>query len=589
MPTSSRLLVGLVRKEVLSIQADPRSPERGQYSFLQDIVKHVAYETLSKKERKAKHLAAAEFLSSVWSAEEDEIVEVVAAHYLDAYAAAPEDADAEEIRSKAREMLVRAAERAASLAANSEAQRAYERAIELTDDPILQAELHERAGLMARAGARSDDSAVHFERAIELFETASATHPAARVSARLAEIMWDRGRLEQGLESMNQAFEVLSAEEPDEDLAALAAQLGRFMFFAGQTDRALQRIETALDIAEGLSLPETLSQGLNTKAILLNTRGRRKEALALLRYALDVAIEHDKPSAALRAYYNLADMLAHADRYEESSAAIRDGLTLARRVGNRYWETFFVGQYYPLFCLGDWDGALATAAELPEETWTDARGAFLAQVSWLVAIQVHRGQVLEGARIVSSFAELEASADVQERASYACGKARLLLAQGNAAEALPVAEEALAARDEMGITHEAVKEALVIAVESALALDESARAAELLGLAEKLPPGLYPQSLRAHSSRFRALLSARENDSKRIDDLFKGAGGLFRELATPFYLGVTEFEYGEWLVAQGRAGEAEPLLAEAREIFERLEAKPWLERVDAAAPLVATP
>ena len=51
------LLVALVRKEILSIQADPRSPERGQYSFLQDIVKHVAYETISKKERKTKHLA----------------------------------------------------------------------------------------------------------------------------------------------------------------------------------------------------------------------------------------------------------------------------------------------------------------------------------------------------------------------------------------------------------------------------------------------------------------------------------------------------------------------------------------------------
>jgi hypothetical protein len=37
------LLSSLVRKEVLSIQADPRSPERGQYGFLQDLVRRVAY------------------------------------------------------------------------------------------------------------------------------------------------------------------------------------------------------------------------------------------------------------------------------------------------------------------------------------------------------------------------------------------------------------------------------------------------------------------------------------------------------------------------------------------------------------------
>ena len=56
------ILASLLRKEVLSVQADPLSPERGQYAFLQDIVKRVAYETISRKERKAKHLATAEFL-----------------------------------------------------------------------------------------------------------------------------------------------------------------------------------------------------------------------------------------------------------------------------------------------------------------------------------------------------------------------------------------------------------------------------------------------------------------------------------------------------------------------------------------------
>src|SRR5207245_1671304 len=61
-PQLKPLLAGLVRKEVLSIQADPRSPEHGQYGFLQDLVRRVAYETLSKRERKARHLAAAAYL-----------------------------------------------------------------------------------------------------------------------------------------------------------------------------------------------------------------------------------------------------------------------------------------------------------------------------------------------------------------------------------------------------------------------------------------------------------------------------------------------------------------------------------------------
>jgi class 3 adenylate cyclase/tetratricopeptide (TPR) repeat protein/ribosomal protein L40E len=301
------LLGTLVRKEMLSIQADPYSPERGRYSFLQDLVRRVAYETISKRERKTMHLAAAEFLLPLSRSEEDEAIQVVASHYLDAYAAAPDDPDAEAIRSKAREALVRAAERAASLAANAEAQRGFERAIELTDEPPVEAELHERAGMAAAIGARADEASAHFERSIARFEAEGAAHPAARVSARLAEILWDRGRIEDGLQSMERSLTVLLEEEPDEDVAALAAQVGRFRLFAGDRELASQGIETALALAEALSLPEVLSQALNTKSILLLTQGRRDEGSVLLRHALEVALEHDKPSAALRAFYNLAD------------------------------------------------------------------------------------------------------------------------------------------------------------------------------------------------------------------------------------------------------------------------------------------
>ena len=113
------LLGSLVRKEILTVQADPLSPERGQYAFLGDLVRFVAYETLSKKERKARHLAVAAYLESAF--DEEDVVEVVASHYLQAYEAAPDAADAPEIRMRAGETLSRAGERAASLAAAGEA------------------------------------------------------------------------------------------------------------------------------------------------------------------------------------------------------------------------------------------------------------------------------------------------------------------------------------------------------------------------------------------------------------------------------------------------------------------------------------
>ena len=47
-------------------------------------------------------------------------------------------------------------------------------------------------------------------------------------------------------------------------------------------------------------------------------------------------------------------------------------------------------------------------------------------------------------------------------------------------------------------------------------------------------------------------------------------------------------EYAEWLLGEGRDREAEELLVEARTVFERLQSRPWLERIDAALPRVAT-
>ena len=75
-------------------------------------MKKVAYETLSKRERKTTHLAAAEFIERGPTGEEDELIEVIASHYLDAYEAAPDAEDADEIKAKARAALVRAGERA---------------------------------------------------------------------------------------------------------------------------------------------------------------------------------------------------------------------------------------------------------------------------------------------------------------------------------------------------------------------------------------------------------------------------------------------------------------------------------------------
>jgi class 3 adenylate cyclase/tetratricopeptide (TPR) repeat protein len=579
------LLGSLMRKEVVSLRIDPLSPERGQYAFLQDLVKKVAYDTLSRRERKTLHLAAAEYLRSL--GDEDEIVEVLAAHYVDAYHATPDDPDADDIRALAREMLVRAGERAASLAANEEAQHAFERAAELSDDAIEEAELLERAGVVAHSGGRREAAAEHFERSIALFEAAGSTHPAARLNARLAEIMWDRGRMEQGLESMDRSYEVLSREEPDADLAALAAQIGRFSFFAGKPKTALERVEAALEIAEALALPETFSQALNTKGLCLLARGRKNEGLALMRHALDVAIEHDKPSAALRGYYNLTDALCQVDRYEDADECVREGLAYARRVGNRRYEIQFLGQCYPHFALGKWDELLEWTAQLPED-WLPSRQAYNTVAGIGVIVLALRAELDEAERLSSSVGEFATSGDAQERSCHRCGTAWLRLAKSDPGGALRDAQVALETRSELGVSMEYVKEAFVVALEAALALDDVRKAEELLDVIDGLPPGHSPQYLQAQSRRFHARIAG-STGAPEAERLFKRATGLFRELAMPFPLAASSLEYAEWLISHGRNGDATALASEAHEVFDRLGARPWLDRAANASGAAKVP
>ena len=106
-----RALDELVRREILDVSADPLSPQRGFYGFSQNLLRQVVYDTLSRRDRKARHVAVAAHLRSTFAGDGDEVIDVIAQHYVDAVAAAPDDDDVDELRERAVAALERAAER----------------------------------------------------------------------------------------------------------------------------------------------------------------------------------------------------------------------------------------------------------------------------------------------------------------------------------------------------------------------------------------------------------------------------------------------------------------------------------------------
>jgi class 3 adenylate cyclase len=560
------ILLSLTRKEVLGVQADPRSPEHGQYGFLQDLLRRVAYETLAKADRKMRHLAAAAYLEESWG--EHEVVEVVAAHYLDAYELVPDAADAAEIRARAGERLARAGERAASLGANEEGERYYAQAAELGDDPVRKAELVEQAGRMAWLGARAERARALLADAHAVFEANGLRKQAARVSAVLADIDNWEGHTSMAVERLEAALDELSDEDPDEVIAMAAAQLGRFLVLSRQYDLAAPRLEIALELAEALGLPDVLAQALTSKSVLYVYRNRLEEGRILLQGALERAVEHDLYATAARVVNNLGVLLESGDRYLEANDLSDRGLELARRVGDRVWEgLLFVGFTSTLVMLGHWDEALARTAR---DELGDTGGLFLPAVE----VYCQRGDVQGARELLARIAPARESEDLQQKVGFLVADAQLLRAESKPAEALELATEALAVgTGSLGITFLTMKQALVESLEAAFALGDTEKVQELVSRIDALRPGERPRLLDAHAHRVRAKLTGDEAGSK-------AAAALFRELSLPFWLAVTLLERAELLVEQGRAADAEPLLAEAREIFKRLEATPWLERIE---------
>jgi class 3 adenylate cyclase/tetratricopeptide (TPR) repeat protein len=570
------LLASLVRKEILTVETDPRSPERGQYGFLHALVQRIAYDTLSKRERKARHLAVAAYLERAWGVDEAEIVEVVAAHYLEAYRAAPDADDAATIKSAACAHLARAADRAASLAANEEAERCYEQAAELAGQPTTEAELLERAGEAARAGGRIEAAGSYFERAIGLFERAGDTHPAARVSAHLGNILHDLARSDDAVERMEQAFAVLAADEPDGDLAALAHQLARLYLFRGEEKLALERVELALDVAESLRLPEVISQSLNTKALMLERRPH--ESLALIHEALRIALEHDLTAAALRAYNNLTVLAQIQDRFDEYMRAASEGLTLARRRGDRGWEWILLSASVEyMLVAGRWDEAVALAEDMPDEARTLGFTYFPSE--YLVRLHSERGELDEARSLMTLLAGQLESSDLQARGLAAFAAAALRRAEGSHEEAREAAELAYACC-QGALSPQYIPDAGAEICDASFLLGDLERVDELLLEWSLLRPAARTGSLEAHEARIVARLASLRGESDHVEPRLRAAAAGFRGLGIPFWLARTLLEHGEWLVAESRPADAEPLLSEARELFADLKARPWLERLD---------
>ncbi len=571
-------LSGLLDRQLLRLTDDPLSPERGQYGFAQALVRHVAYGTLARRERKQRHLRAAEHLRLSWGAEAGEVADVRAAHLLDAVAAEPNAPDAATVSAAARETLIVAGERAAGLAAAGRASGLFARAAELAQDDSERAQLLDRAMQAAIRDGDTERASDYGERAIVLLERLGKSRRAAVCSARLGRFITNAlGRYSEELPRMQRALEsVRQSGERDHDLAEITLMLASHMCEAGDHEAAWPYVDEALALAEELRLPEMISMGLNLKYLIRYVQGRVEEARALLLHSLLLAQENDLPGREIRAHNNLAAMLINRFQNREALEHIEQAAAIAGRLGSRSDGWLVLGiKPLVLYELGLWDDALTAAEEMTAEEVGDRYSA-VESAAGRCLVLLARGELDRAAADIDRV-DHEPIEHTEYGAMKAALRAALLRHRGDAEGALALALAAIG-EETRPVLDRWVQELRVQALEAMLELGLLDEAAELVGELRSVCTRADVPYLDLQADRFAARIAAQQAGAVSAAELFRRAASAMREHESPFGLARVLLEHVE---SDPSAPEADGLLGQARDTFERLGAMPWLRRARA--------
>jgi class 3 adenylate cyclase/tetratricopeptide (TPR) repeat protein len=364
VPEIEAHLHGMVRRDLLTAVVDPRSPERGQYVFVQGLIREVAYGTLARRDRKARHLAAARWFESLG---DDTLAGALATQYVAAHRSAEAGPEAEALAAQARVALRGAAERAASLGSYAQAVALLEEALSVTDDVAEQAEFHERAGVAASTDADPATADRHLLRALELRRESGDRVGIARVATALGRARNDVAQADRALEILGPVAEESRDLMPDPAVIQLGAQLARSQMLLNRGAEALVTSERVLEAAEHADLVAVIADVMITRGTTLNQLQRTREGSGLIRVGAALAEQYGLSGVQLRGLNNLASVLSETDPVAALGVG-KAALQLARRLGLRGQVVRSVGAAgYAATVAGEWDWSIReTEGELAD-------------------------------------------------------------------------------------------------------------------------------------------------------------------------------------------------------------------------------
>ena len=560
----------LVRRELLVLDVDPRSPERGQYGFVQALIREVAYNTLAKKDRKVRHLAAARFFESLGT---DELAGGLAGHYLAAQRLAADEAEADALAAQARIALRGAAERAAALGSHEQAITFLDQALEVTRQPEDRAELHERALASAHLGLHPDVALRHAEGALaERQRIGDRAGMAHALAAHATVINSSLGDPERALALLLPAWEEYA--DLEETSEGVELMVGIVRAYRGRNDWAnsLAWIERYLPIAERLGLLEPTARGIMARGVTLLSSGRPREGYVLLRGAHQLALANDLSEVE----FNARVLETFYEQWGDPAAGLalgREGFEIGRRVGSRAYGFGMVGNSaICAFRVGEWEWAGALLDEwLGMEATSDGWAEFYVDQAILHSL---RGQDA-AADIAAAAALRESITDPQFESYELLARAWAALAAGDLRATRDLAERAVTITSYFGPL------ALPVAVRAALWSGDAAGAAALLATLEAA--NAWGQVLSVDQAAARAGITALNSRGGESLVMYRDVLRGYRALGLVFEEAAAAVDMATVMPAPERDHpDVAAAVAAARETLTRLAARPFLTQLDAA-------
>jgi class 3 adenylate cyclase/tetratricopeptide (TPR) repeat protein len=561
-----------VRRELLVQQVDPRSPERGQYAFVQALIREVAYKTLAKRDRKIRHLAAARYFESLSS---EELAGALAGHYLAAQSYATEGPESDALSAQARVALRGAAERAAALGSHAQAITFLERALAVSPEAEDRADLHQRALASAMQGLVPEVAERHAREAMEARRELGDRPALALATADYAKAVWFFGSDgDRVLEIVIPAWEEFSDLEATPAGVALMTQMTSGYHLRGEHEIVLTWLERLLPVAERLDLLSDTAFAISRLGGTLYRLDRPREGTILTRGAHELAVANGLSEVDRMTRTNLTFRSQFGDPAAGLSMA-REGLEIAGRTGSMSYAFMMVGNAATTALrVGEWAWTVALLDEWLENEITG---------NFYLELYVDRGvlRALTGGDASSDLDAAEAllpgmEGDPQYASYVGWGRAWAAFVAGDLAEARRLAVQAADA------TSFFVPFSLPLAGRACLWAGDGVGAGELLA---RLDASLHRgEALTLDRATLRAGLAALEG--RRADAIagYREVLRGWRQLGCAFDEAMASLDLAVMLApTRQEMPEAEGAFAAAAETFTRLGATSLAARMAAVA------